>query len=184
MANDQRRFLATVLKERLQQFCAAACKDATADFHAVVQLRMIYDLHHRVHRSGFRIVGAVDQALDARVHQCSGAHRARFNCSKQLALLQTMVTDGCTGLAQSDDFGMGRGIVVADVAIPSPADDSAAAGDYGSYRDFSGFQGALSAAQGFLHVEFVVDEGEGLRGVASRWSLVVGRHGKLRAEYH
>src|ERR1700693_2391792 len=41
--------LSTFLKERLQQFCAAACEHSAANFYFVVQLRMIQQLHDGPH---------------------------------------------------------------------------------------------------------------------------------------
>ena len=84
-----------------------------------------------------------------------GAHRARFNCNKELAVFQTMVTNGRTGFAQRDDLGVGGRIGVGDVAIPSAAYDLAVADHDRADRDFSSFECALGAAQGFLHPEFV-----------------------------
>ena len=69
-----------------------------------------------------------------------------------------MVTQSCTGFAQGDDFGMGGGVVVGDVAIPAAADDALSAHDYSAYRNFAGFERALGGAQSFLHPEFVVSE--------------------------
>jgi hypothetical protein len=66
-----------------------------------------------------------------------------------------MVTDGCTGLAQGNDLGMGGGIEVGDVAIPSAADDAALAYNHGADWNFSGFERALGRAQSLLHPEFV-----------------------------
>jgi hypothetical protein len=142
-------------KELLQEFCATACQYSAADFYFVVQLRVIQYLHYRLHGTRLGIVGAVDQALDPGVHQRTGAHRARFNCSKQVAVLQAMVTDGYTGFAEGYDFGMGCGIVVDDVAVPAAADDAAFADYDRSYWDFARFERALRAAQGFFHPQFV-----------------------------
>ncbi len=122
MTNDQR--LATVSKERLQHLCAPAGKHSAANFNPMIQLRMIYDLHHRLDRAGFRILRSVNQPPNARMHQRSCAHRARFNCSKQLALAQTMVTNGSTGLAQRNDLGVSRRIAVSNVAVPPAAHDA------------------------------------------------------------
>jgi hypothetical protein len=108
-----------------------------------------------VHSARFGIVGAVYQALDPGVHQGSGAHRARFNCSKQIAAGQAMVTESCTGFAQGNDLGMGCGVVVGEVAIPAAADYALSAYDDCAYWNFAGFEGALGGAQSLLHPEFV-----------------------------
>ena len=48
--------LTTILKERLQQFCAAARKNSAANLQNVIQLRMVQDLHHGTNGPGFGIV--------------------------------------------------------------------------------------------------------------------------------
>jgi hypothetical protein len=85
----------------------------------------------------------------------AGAHRARLNCNKQLAIFQTMVTEGDTGFAQRNDLGMCRGIAISNVAVPSPADNLSIVHDDCADRNFSGLECALGTAQSFLHPEFV-----------------------------
>jgi len=118
-----------------------------------------------MHGARFGVVGSVDQALDSGMNQRAGAHCARLNCNKQFALSQTMVTQRGTRLAQSDDFGVARGIGVGDIAIPSASDDVALVDDDCAHGNFSRVERALGGAEGFFHQEFV---GSG------RWSLVVG----------
>jgi hypothetical protein len=165
--------LATAFKEPLQQFGATACQDSAADFYFVIQLRVIQHLHYGLHRARFGIVRAVDQAPDPGVHQRSSAHRARFNCSKQVAVGQPMIPYGCARLAQGNDLGMGRRIALGDVAIPAAADDASLAHDYGSDGDFAGFECALRGAESFFHPQFIW---------GGCWLLVAGRrHGIAQA---
>ena len=85
----------------------------------------------------------------------SGTHGARFNCNKELAISQAMVADGRACLAQGQDFGVGGGVMVDNVAIVAAAYYFAIADDYGADGDLSCLEGALGAAKRFLHVEFV-----------------------------
>ena len=163
--------LTTVFKERLQQFGAAACQNSAADFCFVVELLVVQQLHYRIYRARFRVVCAVDEALDPCVHHCSGAHWARFNCSKQVTLGKPMVTDGCASFAERDHFGVRRGIVIGDIAVPAAADDSSLGYNDGAYRNFARFESTLSCTQRFFHPEFVRTR---------RWSLVVGRWHRSR----
>jgi hypothetical protein len=89
------------------------------------------------------------------MHHGAGAHGARFNCNKQSAVFQTVVTNSGTSLAQRHDLGMGCRVGAGNVAVPSPSHDLAAAYYDRSYRDFSRFQASLGAAQGFFHPQFV-----------------------------
>jgi len=116
---------------------------------------MIHDFDYRMHGARLGIVRAINQAADTGMHQGARAHGARFNCSKQVAVLQTMVTGGGTGSAQGNDLGVGCRIGVGDVAVPSSSDDPAVANHDRTDRDFSGFESALGTAQGFFHPDLV-----------------------------
>ena len=132
----------------------------------MVQAGVIEHRKHRMHSARFRIVRAVDQPANASMNQSPCAHGARFNCSKQLAVGQTVVTKIATGLAESQDLGMRGGIVVGNVAIPTAADDTSVAHDDCADRHFSHFERALRRPQGFFHPEFVRGSGQ--------WSVANG----------
>ena len=121
----------------------------------MIQLRMIQHLQNRMHSARLRVVRAVYQAAYPCMHQRARAHGARFNCSKQFTVVQTMVTDVGTCVSQRDDFCMGCGIVVGEIAIPSPADHSTFTDDDRPHRHFSNLQSALCATEGFFHEDFV-----------------------------
>jgi hypothetical protein len=59
------------------------------------------------------------------------------------------------GLAQRDDFGMGGGIVLAQIAIAPMSHHPAFKHNHGANRDFAGFERALSGSKRFFHPEFV-----------------------------
>src|SRR3984957_6978208 len=147
--------LTTTPKERLQQLRAASRQNSALNLDLMIQLRMIQDLHHRPHRAGLRIVGAIDEPLDAGMHHRTGAHSARLNCNKQIAVSQAVVTNGCTRLAQRNNLSVRGWVGVRDIAIPSPANDAAPMHDHRSDGNFAGFERALSAAQSLFHPEFV-----------------------------
>ena len=100
---------------------------------------MIQYLQHRVDCARFGIVCAIYDAFHPGVNQCAGAHGARLNCSKEFAVSQTMVTQVRSGLAESDDFSVGRGIGVGDVAVPASADNFSRANNDCAYGDFARF---------------------------------------------
>ncbi len=111
--------------------------------------------------------------------QSTRTHRAGFNCNKEFAVSKSMVTNGCTRFSESSDLGMGGGVGVVDIAVPSAADDLSVANDDCANRSFSEFQSALGASQRFLHPEFIgggslarplgIDLRD--RGMRSSWSL-------------
>ncbi len=159
--------LTPISKERLQHFLAATGQYPASNLQLVVQPRVIYDLHHRAHCPGFWVVGAIDQALDASVNQGAGAHGARFNCNKQVAGCQAVITEGCTGFAQSDDLGVGGGVGVRDVAVPAAAYDFSVADHDRTDGNLAHFQSPMGTTQSFFHPDFV-------GAVVGCWYLVGG----------
>jgi hypothetical protein len=131
---------------------------------------MIQYLCYRMYRACLRIVGAVHQTLDAGMRHGTRAHRARLNCNKEFAVAQTVVTNDCTGFAQRDDFRVGGGIVLGNVAVPSAPDDASSAHDHSADRHFAGLERALCRAQGLFHPEFIWGN-----AVVGRWSMVVSQ---------
>ena len=99
------------------------------------------------------------------MHQGACAHGARFNCSKELAVSQTVIAQVGARLPQGDNFRVGGGIGIGEVAIPASANDLAGTNYDRPDGNFARFQGTLGGAEGFLHPKFVRD---------GRWALVVG----------
>jgi hypothetical protein len=121
----------------------------------MIQLRVIQHLQDRMNSTRLGVVRTIYQTADAGVNHCSRTHGARFNCSKQFTVAQTMVADVRACVSQRDDFCMGSGIVVGEIAIPSPTDHLSFTDDDRPHRHFSHFQSALRATQGFFHEDFV-----------------------------
>jgi len=142
-------------KKRLQQFCATAGQDTTRDFHAVIQVRLTQKLHDGLDGTSLRVVSAVHKPPYARMHQCPGAHRARFNCSKELTVSQTVVTKDRTCLAQGNHLCVGGRIVAGEILVPAPGNNGTIAHDDRAHRDFFRLKRSLGCAQRLFHEEFV-----------------------------
>src|SRR5215469_2679461 len=108
-----------------------------------------------MHRTGFGIICSINQAADARMNHCARAHSTRLNCNKQVTTAQAMVAKNGCRFPQSDDFGMGGGIGVANVAIEAAGNYLALANDYCTDGNFVDFQRALSGPNGLMHPELV-----------------------------
>jgi hypothetical protein len=137
----------------------------------MIQGGVVCHLQNRMDGSCFGVVGSVHQAAEAGMNGRTRAHGARLNCNKQLAVAQTVVTGVSSCLAQGYDFGVGGGIAVGEILIPSSTDYAAGAHDHCSYRNFARLQGALGTAQGFFHPQFV---GAKLVGAAFVGAKLVG----------
>ena len=118
-----------------------------------------------MHGARFRVFRAIYQAFEPGVHHGAGAHGTWFNCSKQLAVSQAVVTDGGTGFAEGYDLGVGGGIGISNIAIPAPPHNAVAANHDRACRNLSGLQCALGGAERFFHPEFV--------GRTRQWSVLI-----------
>src|SRR5579863_5591295 len=87
--------------------------------------------------------------------QSTRTHRAGFNCNKEFAVSKAVVTNGFTSLAKSCDFSMCGGIGVDDVAIPPTTNDLSISNYDCADRNLAELESALSAAERFLHPEFI-----------------------------
>src|ERR1700686_909624 len=152
-ANDQR--LTAVFKERLQQLCRTSSQHPAPDIHLMIQTGVVHHLQNRMDGACLRVVGTIHQTADASKNCRSRAHGARLNCCKQFAVDEPVVTDVSSRLAQRHDFSMSGWIVVGEVAIPSSSKHAPFAHYDRSHRHFARFQGALGAAESFLHPKFV-----------------------------
>jgi hypothetical protein len=152
-ASHQR--LTTASKKRLQYFAATTSQQASPHFHLMVQLGVVEHRQYRVDRTCLWVVRAVHQAFQPGVNHGASAHSAWFDCSKQLAVSQTMIAEGGTGFPQSNDLRVRSGIGIGQVPVPTAADELSGGDDNGSHGHLPGFQRALRGAKGFFHPEFV-----------------------------
>jgi hypothetical protein len=139
----------------------------------MVQLRMIHNLHDGAHSTRLRIIGTVNQTLDTSVHHRTGAHGARFNCNKQIAVSQAIVINRYTGFAESYDLRVGSRVAVRDVAVSSTTDNFSFTHNDRANRDFSQLESTLSAAEGLFHPKFIKTN------VSGWWSMIVRHVGRF-----
>ena len=121
----------------------------------MIQLRVIYDFQNGMDRASLRVFGAVNQPPNARVDERSGTHRARLDGGVDLAVRQTMVAESSGRLAQGNNFGMGGGVVIQQVAVEAAPYGTIIANDYSSNRHLTGVQRALGEAQRLFHPDFI-----------------------------
>jgi hypothetical protein len=139
----------------LQDLSRASGQHPTPDFHLMIQTGVIHYLQNRMDGTRFRVIGSIHQATDTGVNRSSRAHGARFNCSKEFAVAETVITEGASGLAQGHDFSVSGGIAVGEVEIPSSPDYRPGADQYRAHWYLACLQRTLGAAEGFFHPELV-----------------------------
>ena len=90
-----------------------------------------------MHGARLGIFGAVDQPPNSRMRNCAGAHGARFNRDKEIAIQKPIVAEGLTGLAEGKNFSVRRGIVGANGPITSSTYDLAVMNYHRAHRHFA-----------------------------------------------
>jgi hypothetical protein len=90
------------------------------------------------------------------VHHGSRAHGARLNGHEKITVCQAVIADGQSGFPQGDDFRVGGGVGVSQIAIESAANNFAFMHDHGADRHLTYVERSLSRPQGLLHPQFVV----------------------------
>ena len=103
----------------------------------------------------FWIVGAINQSLQASVHQRAGAHRAGLNRGKELAVFQAMVADHGGRFSQGYDLGVCGWVAIAQIPVPASTHDLAMANHHGTDRHLAHPEALLGSTQGLLHPELV-----------------------------
>src|SRR5271157_668892 len=147
--------LALFPEERLQQVHAARGQNSRTDLYLVIELGMVEQLQHGMHRPGLGIFRAIDQPPDARVGHGASAHRTGFDSHVEIAIEQAIVADGFSSFAQCKYFSVRCRIVGCERAVESAAHDSSAVHDDRSDGNFAHREGALRLAQRFLHPDLV-----------------------------
>ena len=99
---------------------------------------MVEDAEDRSAGAGLGVGRGVDQAGDAGVEDGAGAHGAGLKGDVEGAAFgQAIVGERSGGVAESDDLGVGSGIVVAQNAVLAAGDDLAVEGEDGADGDFA-----------------------------------------------
>lgn len=98
-------------------------EDTGDDFDAVIQARVREDFETGADGAATGIIGAVDESCDTGLDHGTGTHRAGFERDVHRGAGKAIVGKNAGGLAEDHDFGVSRGVVVTDGAIPGLRDD-------------------------------------------------------------
>ena len=71
-----------------------------------------------MHGAAFGVVTAIYQARDSRLNHGAGTHGAGLDGNVNEGAIQTVISDGSGGGAQSDDLRMGAWIASGNGAVP------------------------------------------------------------------
>ena len=130
----------------------------------MVEAVVVDELEEGAHGTGFRVVAAVDDAVQAAVDDGAGTHGARFDGHVEGTACQAPAIEGAAGFFNGQQFGVGRRTGQAFAQVIGPGDNFLFIDDDGADRDFSDGIGRLGFGQGFAHIKFIFSH--------SGWSLL------------
>jgi len=83
----------------------------------MVEARVGEDFEAGADGAAFGIVGAIDEARDPGLNDGAGAHAAELDGDVERGIRKAVVAKKAGGFSQSNDFGVGRGVAIANGAI-------------------------------------------------------------------
>jgi hypothetical protein len=147
----------------LQQCGGFVGEDSGGDFDAVVDLRVVEDGEAGPDGAAFGVVGAIEEAGDARLDHGAGAHGAGFNGDVESGIEEAVIFHLLGGSSEGHDFGVCGGVAVGNGAIAGTDDDATVEDNHGANGHFA----ALGRFAGFI--ERRLHEGDvGVRGIRHR----------------
>jgi len=83
----------------------------------VIEPTVTHEVPKRTNSTRFRVLSTEDQARNARVHDCAGTHRARFQGDNQGCALESPRPERASGGPKRDDFCVRSGIAICLASI-------------------------------------------------------------------
>jgi len=77
----------------LNERCALRCEDAGLNLHPVIQAGVGKDFEAGANGTPFRVIAAIDEALDASLNHSASAHGAGFDGDIQNCLREPIIVD-------------------------------------------------------------------------------------------
>src|SRR5229473_5682901 len=143
--------LTAFCEERLEDGGAVVGEDAGGDFDVMVEARVGEDFEAGADGAAFGIVGAVDEAGDTGLDDSARAHAAELDGDVERGIRKAVVAKKAGGFSQSNDFGVGRGVAIADGAVAGTGENPAVTDEHGADGDFAGCGGGAGLSKSFLH---------------------------------
>ncbi len=148
---EERLLSAAFSEERLDDGGAVSGQNAGGDFYPVVEAGVGEDFEAGTDGTAFGIVGAEDKARDAGLDEGARAHAAGLNGDVQRSIRKAVVAKPAGRFSQTDDFGVGGGVAIANGAIARTGKDLAVVDEQGADGDFAGLVSGTRFSECFLH---------------------------------
>lgn len=101
------------------------------------------------------IARAENHSLQARMYHGSDTHRTGFQRDIQLTIGQAVIQAGFSRISQSDDFGVGTGVMCRYWLVETSCNNLSIKHDYRTDRDFARLLCQKSLRERFPHEPFI-----------------------------
>ena len=125
-------------EERLDDGGAVSGENAGTDFNLMIKARVREDFEAGPDGAALGVVGAVDEPRDTGLDDGARAHAAGFDGDIERGTSEAIVANKAGGFAQSDDFGVGGRVAIADGAVAGTSKDFSVMDKHGADGDFAG----------------------------------------------
>ncbi len=144
-------FLAAIFEESAEQFGGFGFEDAFIDGNTMVEVVVGGYVVEAACVTGLGIRGSVDEAIDAGGVGGAGAHGAGFEGRVEGAARQAPAARGGGGAADSEEFGVGRGVSRGLALVGGDGQDLPSSRDDGPHGDLAALGCALCCFEGAPH---------------------------------
>jgi hypothetical protein len=138
-------------KKGLQQRSRILGEKSWGDVDTVVEFARCQDFKAGAESSAFRIVGGIDKPRNACLNDGAGTHCARFERDVEGRVGKAIVAEQAGALADHDDLGVGRRIVIADGAVATARDEHFIVHQERANGSFASFRGSVRLVQRDAH---------------------------------
>lgn len=110
-------------EEILQQGHGFVGADTFGDVNTMIGAVVAEDFEAGMDRAALGLVRSINQAGDAGLQHCAGAHGAGFDGDVKSSAEQAVIAEAEGGVTEGENFGMRGGIAVSDGPISGARDD-------------------------------------------------------------
>jgi hypothetical protein len=143
----------------LQEGGSVFGEEAGSNVDLVIELRAGEKLKTGTEGAPFGVVGGVDNARNPRLNDRTSTHSAGFEGDVEDGAGQAIVAEQARSLPNDDDFGVGRGVIIANGAIAGARKNRIVVDEYGADGDLAGCGRGAGFVESKLHIVEVIRHG-------------------------
>jgi hypothetical protein len=152
-SKEERKGIASTAggEEGLEKGGGFAGKEAVGYFDLMIEFGMGEDFEAGAEGAALGVVCAVNEARNAGLDDGASTHGAGFEGDIESGAGQPVVAENARGFANNDDFGVRRGVVIANGAVAGLSEDRPFVDEQSADGNFAGFGRRAGHSERELH---------------------------------